>query len=149
MSKRDRKKQQEAYSRRQLYSKAVKNDRGEVLHREVELDPLASQTLMELYVAYERKFGHPPPDDMTLQETALAIGRPMPTEQESVTEVVKMLRQAGVDPHLVWAFEQTSVLLTEDNMHLVDDSVVEVYRRSPETFAKLPAEVQAKYRVLE
>jgi hypothetical protein len=34
-------------------------------------------------------------------------------------QIAQALKQAGIDPALVHAFEQTGLLVTEDNQHLI------------------------------
>lgn len=53
--------------------------------------------------------------------------------------------RAGIEPWKIWAFDQTCVILTDENQHVIDDGVLDRYATAEADFAELPLEEQANY----
>ena len=91
----------------------VEDEQGH-LAREVPLTADAVGLLDEQRRQFRQRFGRDPgPDDL------LFSGAPAFEQVEH--RLVEALKRAGVNPALIHAFEQTGLLVTEDNQHLIPD----------------------------
>jgi hypothetical protein len=80
--------------------------------REVPLSAEALALLEEQRHKFRQQFGRDPgPDD-------LLFGAAPPLEHVE-HQLVEAMKRAGIDPALIHAFEQTGLLVTEDNQHLI------------------------------
>jgi hypothetical protein len=109
----------------------VQDDQGQTA-RQVPLSAEMVALLDQQRQQFRQRFGRDPgPDDLLFQ------GAP-PLEQVE-HHLVQAMRQAGLDPALIHAFEQTGLLVSEDNRHLIpdndlqawDDAVADYRRRHP------------------
>ena len=91
----------------------VEDEQGH-LAGEVPLPADAVALLDEQRRQFRQRFGRDPgPDDL------LFCGAPAFEQVEH--RLVEALKRAGVNPALIHAFEQTGLLVTEDNQHLIPD----------------------------
>ncbi|MCE5185213.1 MAG: hypothetical protein LLF76_03710 [Planctomycetaceae bacterium] len=105
------------------HSFSIKDDAGNVLHREVLLPNEIGDFLAQFGRTFKLMYGVEPPAEMTLAEMAEKIGQPLPSPQEQVDEVIKAMRTAGVREEIIYAFRKTNgLLVTESNQHLINDS---------------------------
>jgi hypothetical protein len=69
---------------------------------------------------FRQRFGRDPgPDDLLFQ------GAP-PLEQVE-HQIAQAMRQAGLDPAFIHAFEQTGLLVSEDNRHKIPDNDLQAW----------------------
>jgi integron integrase len=91
----------------------VEDEQGR-LRREVPLSAEALVLLEEQRQKFRQQFGRDPgPDDLLFFEA--------PPLEHVEHQLVEAMKRAGVDPAVIHAFEQTGLLVTEDNQHLIPD----------------------------
>jgi hypothetical protein len=61
---------------------------------------------------FRQRFGRDPEADE-------AIFFEAPPLEQAEQQIVQAMKQADIDPALIHAFEQTGLLVTEDNQHLI------------------------------
>ena len=84
------------------------------LRREVPLSADARALLETQRQQFRQRFGRDPgPDDL------LFFDAPPPEQVEH--QIVEAMKRAGLDPAFIYAFEQTGLLVTEDNQHLIPE----------------------------
>jgi hypothetical protein len=80
--------------------------------------------LAEQEQRFREKFGRDPgPDDPIFFDPDADEPRPFPVERLE-GETVKVMQQVGFDPAYIYAYQQTGLLLTEQNVHLLSDADV-------------------------
>src|SRR4051812_9593675 len=91
----------------------VEDEDGTVL-KSVPLSPAMKQALEHLHQDFVAEHGREPgPDDR------LFPGLPHPEHLEA--QMAEDMRRAGLDPAFIYAFEQTGLLVTEENRQLISD----------------------------
>jgi hypothetical protein len=89
----------------------VEDQQGHLL-REVPLSAEALALLEEQRQKFRQQFGRDPgPDDLLFFEA--------PPLEQVEHQLVEAMKRAGLDPALIHAVEQTGLLVTEDNQHLI------------------------------
>jgi hypothetical protein len=84
------------------------------LLREVPLSAEALSLLETQLHQFRQRFGRDPgPDDLLFFEA--------PPLEQVEHQIVEAMKRAGLDPALIYAFEQTGQLVTEDNAHLIPE----------------------------
>jgi hypothetical protein len=69
---------------------------------------------------FVERFGREPgPDDKVFFD--------LPPEQELKAEMVATMREAGIRPHLIYAYERTGLMVTEENKHLIPQRDLDEY----------------------
>lgn len=106
---------------RGVESWSIKNEVGDVVEKNIALPPEVSAFLAEILREYEERFGSPPSREMTIGEVAEKVDRPWPTQEEFHAQTAEAMRQAGMRPEFIYAFEKTGRLISEENRHLVDE----------------------------
>ena len=89
----------------------TQDEQGQLL-REVPLPDEALPLLEEQRRKFQQQFGRDPgPDDLLFFDA--------PPLEQVEHQLAQAMRRAGLDPALIHAFEQTGLLVTEDNQHLL------------------------------
>jgi hypothetical protein len=89
-------------------------DEASGVHRSIPMSPELADVLDEQRRKFIEKYGREPgPDDPIFFDT------PHPEHIEH--EMVQAMNAAGIDPAVIYAFEQTGLLVTEQNRHLIPD----------------------------
>jgi hypothetical protein len=104
-------------------------DEDGTIVRSVPLHPEVAARLPELKRDFMEKHGRPMgPDD-------LLFG---PEDPEKLLEfqakVVQVMREDGIAPSLIYAFEKTGILLTDDNRHMMPTSHIEEFEAAVEEY---------------
>ena len=91
----------------------AQDEQGQVC-REVPLSAEAVALLETQRQQFRERFGREPgPDD-------LLLGQAGPVEQVE-HQIVQAMQRAGLPPAFIYAFEQTGLLVSEDNQHLIPE----------------------------
>jgi hypothetical protein len=125
----------------------VEDENGTV-YKSTPMSPAVKQALEQLREAFIAKHGREPgPDDLVFPDL------PHPEHLEHM--MVEDMKAAGMDPAFIYAFEQTGLLVTEQNMHLISDedladwnAAIEEYeakRRKKKRRPKYPLGIVALY----
>jgi hypothetical protein len=89
-------------------------DEDGTVYQSTPMSPEVREALEQLRQAFVAKHGREPgPDD------PLFPAVPHPEHLEAM--MVEDMRAAGLHPALIYAFEQTGLLVTEENQHLIPD----------------------------
>jgi hypothetical protein len=89
--------------------------------REVPLDPETLAALDEQGRKFRQRFGREPgPDDLLFFDA--------PPLEQVEHQLVEAMKRAGIDPALIYAFEQTGLLVTEDNQHLIPERDLQAWQ---------------------
>jgi hypothetical protein len=104
-----------------------RNSQGK-LTKQVELSEDTTRMLEDHMEQLEKDLGRPLEDDDLLFPELAAMD-----QDELTTIIVRHLTRAGIDPAFIYAFQQTGLLITEDNIDRVsstdrqewDDAVAE------------------------
>lgn len=84
-------------------------------------------TLKEQRLKFIDQHGREPgPDDHVFFD--------MPPFEHVEHAMVEAMKQAGIDPAIVYAFEQTGLLVTEDNQSLISDAEMAEWRAAIEEY---------------
>jgi hypothetical protein len=104
------------------------DEEGKIV-RSAPLHPEVADLLTELQRAFMERHGrHMQPDD-------LLVGPEDPKELlEFQAKVVKVMREDRIAPSLIYAFEKTGILLTEENRHMMPTSQVEEFEAAVEEY---------------
>ncbi len=82
--------------------------------RQIPLSPEASALLEEQERRFRQRFGRDPgPDDRVFFDA--------PPLEQVEHQLVEAMKQAGIDPAIIHAFEKTGLLVTEENQHLIPE----------------------------
>ncbi len=104
------------------------DENGDVV-RSAPLHPEVAALLPELQRAFMEKHGR------RMQPDDLLVGPEDPKELlEFQAKVVKTMREDGIAPSLIYAFEKTGILLTEENRHMMPTSQVEEFEAAVEEY---------------
>jgi hypothetical protein len=91
----------------------VRDEEGHLL-RQIPLSAEARALLEAQRQQFRQHFGRDPgPDDQIFVDA--------PPQEQAEHQIVEALKRAGVHPALIYAFEQTGLLVTEDNEHLIPE----------------------------
>ncbi len=89
----------------------VEDEQGQ-LGREVPLSAEALEALQAQRQQLQQHFGRDPgPEDPLFFDA--------PPLEQVEHQIAQAMQQAGIDPALIYAFEQTGLLVTEENQHLI------------------------------
>jgi hypothetical protein len=84
------------------------------LYRSVPIPPEVKEVLGQLRQAFVAKYGREPgPEDRVFPD--------LPHPEHLEARMAEDMKRAGLDPALVYAFEKTGLLVTEQNQHLIPD----------------------------
>ena len=86
--------------------------------KNVPLTPVTKKILAEQLEAFRKKFGREPgPDDPIFFDPEKEV--PTPISEETLNSAFREAAKAtGLDPVLVYAFEKTGLIVTEDNLNV-------------------------------
>jgi hypothetical protein len=107
----------------------------EKVSREIPLSPELHELLVQRKAEMEKKLGRPVrPDDLIFPELAAL------SEEQFMTQATADMRQVGIPPALIYAYEKTGLMVTETNQHLIPDvdlaaweaAIEEYYAAHPE-----------------
>jgi len=106
----------------------VEDEAGTVF-KSMPMPPEVREALDQLHQEFVTKHGREPgPDDLLLPDV------PHPEHLEAM--IVEDMKAAGLAPDLIYAFEKTGLLVTEQNQHLIPekdlakwDAAIEEYER--------------------
>jgi hypothetical protein len=91
----------------------VRDEQGQ-LFREVPLPAQARPILEAQRQQFRQRLGRDPgPDDLFFGDAALL--------EQVEHEIVEAMKRAGLDPAFIYAFEQTGLLVSADNQHLIPE----------------------------
>lgn len=86
----------------------------------IELTPKAVEALEQQRVAFVEKFGREPgPDDPIFFDPDADTPQQI-DEEKAARMMIAAFKRAGVPGNLIWAFEKTGLILTEDTYHKAD-----------------------------
>ena len=89
-------------------------DEAANIYKSTPMTPEVRETLEQLRQAFVARHGREPgPDDLLFPDL------PHPEHLEAM--MVEDMKAAGLDPAFIYAFEQTGLLVTEQNQHLIPD----------------------------
>ena len=94
--------------------------------RKIPLNPETRDALLAQTKAFKAKFGHDPgPGNPVFFDPNSATPKPMNADVVSM-EICKAMVAAGIRPALVYAYQKTGRLLTEENsVHLTEEEIAE------------------------
>jgi hypothetical protein len=75
----------------------------------------------------------PPPLGGASRPDDLLFGDAPPLEQVE-HQIVQAMKRAGIHPALIHAFEQTGLLVTEDNQHLIPDTDLRAWQAAVDAY---------------
>lgn len=89
------------------------------------------------------KFGRDPgPDDPVFFDPDAEEPRPTPVVKIE-SEAVAAMEKAGINPALIYAHQQTGLIVTADNQHLLDDADLDEWNDAIDRYRRLHASVDA------
>jgi hypothetical protein len=106
----------------------------------IPLRPEAVAALKDLREAFIRKFGRPPgPDDPLFFDPEADTPRPIPLHRAH-QDIRKLLASSGAPPEVIYAFEKTGRIVTEQNKRFLtkaeirewEAAILEFRRTAPE-----------------
>jgi hypothetical protein len=104
------------------------DDKGNIV-RAAPLQPDVAALFPELQRAFMERHGR------RMQPDDLLVGPEDPKELlEFQAKVVKIMREDGIAPSLIYAFEKTGILLTEENRRMMPTSQVEEFEAAVEEY---------------
>jgi hypothetical protein len=104
------------------------DDEGKIV-RSAPLHPEVAAMLPEFERDFMEKHGR------RMQRDDLLVGPEDPKELlEFQARAVKVMREDGIAPSLIYAFEKTGILLTEENRHMMPTSQVEEFEAAVEEY---------------
>jgi hypothetical protein len=97
--------------------------------RSAPLQPEVAALLPELQRAFMERHGR------RMRSDDLLVGPEDPKQLlDFQSKVVKIMREDGIAPSLIYAFEKTGILLTEENRHMMPTSQVEEFEAAVEEY---------------
>jgi hypothetical protein len=97
----------------------VEDEQGQA-YREVPLSAEARTLVEDRREKFRQHFGRDPgPDDLLFFEA--------PALEQVEHHLVQAMKRAGIDPALIFAFEQTGLLVTADNQHLIPEQDLQAW----------------------
>jgi hypothetical protein len=88
----------------------------------IRMHPEVHNALLEQRAAFVEKFGREPgPDDPVFFDPDAATPQPFP-RQTYHDGMIEMLRAMGAAPEIIYAFEKTGRIVTNDNMAYLTDA---------------------------
>lgn len=91
----------------------------------IKLSPQAAEAIEKLRQAFIDKFGREPgPEDPVLFDPDADEPQPLPAEKV-VAQTVEAMTAAKVDPRIIWAFTRTGLMVTEQDLPLLDPDDLE------------------------
>jgi hypothetical protein len=104
----------------------VEDDEGNTF-KSIPISPDLADVLQEQRRKFIEKFGREPgPKDQ------IFFDMPHPEHIEHMT--VEAMKEAGIDPAIIYAYEKTGRLVTEDNQHLLSDADMEEWDAALEEY---------------
>jgi hypothetical protein len=104
----------------------VEDDEGTV-SKSIPISPDMREILTEQHRKFVEKFGREPgPEDKVCFDT------PHPEQVEHMT--VQAMKEAGIDPAIIYAYEKTGRLITEDNQHLLSEADLDEWNAAIEEY---------------
>ncbi len=99
------------------YGKALdyeEDDEGN-LFKAIPISKDMAEVLKEQHRKFVEKFGREPgPDDKVFFD--------MPHPEQIEHQTVEAMKKVGIDPALIYAYEKTGRIVTEDNQHLLSEA---------------------------
>jgi hypothetical protein len=107
--------------------------------REIPLGPEAMQAIQSQLQMFREKFGRDPePEEPIFFDPDSPVPKPFNVD-DFTARMVKLMREAGIRPALIWAFVKTGRIVSDQNMHLLtqDDldewaEAIREYEENPE-----------------
>ncbi len=92
--------------------------------KSIPLAPEAVAAMKNLREAFIQKFGRPPgPDDLVFFDPEADTPRPMPPDRAH-QEIRELLVASGASPEIIYAFEKTGQIVTEQNKRFLTKAVL-------------------------
>jgi hypothetical protein len=108
----------------------VEDGQGQLL-REVPLSPAQLAVIEQQWQKFRQQFGRDPgPDDRLFFDA--------PHLEHVEHHLVEAMRRAGLDPAFIRAFEQTGLLVTADNQHLIPERDLQAWQAAVAAFRARP-----------
>jgi hypothetical protein len=102
----------------------------------IPLSEEAVETLKEANQAFIDKFGREPgPGEPILFDPDFDVPTPF-TEEKLTAKMVDAMRHAGIREVLIYAYEKTGVIVTEQNRHLIDPNDLAEYEAACAEFER-------------
>jgi SEC-C motif len=102
-------------------------DEGGDLYRSTPISPEVAEVLEQQRQQFIEKFGREPgPDDPVFSDL------PHPEHLEAM--MVEDMTKAGIDPAIIYAFEKTGRLVTEENQHLLPAKALDEWQAAIEEY---------------
>lgn len=100
-------------------------------------------------VRFREKFGRDPgPQDPLFFDPDADEPRPIPVVKIEA-EAVAAMERAGLPPELIYAYQQTGLIVTADNQHLLDEADLDEWNDAIDRYRRLHAAVDADPDTLE
>lgn len=91
----------------------LEDDDGKI-YKSLPMSPEVKAMLEQLRQAFIAKYGREPgPGDLLFPD--------MPHPEHLEAMMVEGMKEAGMDPAIIYAFEKTGLLVTEQNQHLISE----------------------------
>ena len=104
----------------------VEDDAGEIARR-LPIDPMLKELLDIQLEKFREQFGRDPgPDDKIFFDA--------PPVEHAEFELVKIMKQNGIDGALIYAFEKTGLLVTEENRDLIPEQDLAEWEQAIEEY---------------
>ena len=100
-------------------------DEARNTYQSIPMSPEVAEVLQEQRRRFIDKYGREPgPDDPVFFD--------MPPLERIEHQMVEAMKQAGLDPAIIYAYEKTGRLVTEQNQHLLPDSALDEWQAAIE-----------------
>jgi hypothetical protein len=107
--------------------------------RTIEMTPEMEATVIQQLARFREKFGREPgPDDPLFFDPDLDVPTPL-TAPKIENAVVESMIAVGIHPKFIYAYQQAGVLITEDNIDMVDDAAIQDWTDAVERYEALHA----------
>lgn len=101
---------------------SIKGENGDVIVKGGVFPEELSSQVENLFQEYREMYGASPPADMNLGELLSKVGHSVPTNESYINEMAHLMKEAGISPEIIYAFQKTDgLLVTEFNQHLIND----------------------------
>ena len=109
----------------------LEDDEGNI-KRSVPLSSEMADIIEQQRLKFVAKFGHEPgPEDEIFFD--------MPPQEHIEHETVEAMKKAGLNPAFIYAYEQTGLIVTEVNMHLVPNIELDAWQAAIEEYEAIHA----------
>lgn len=104
------------------------------------------EVIEQARVEFVKKFGREPRDDDPLIFDP-RCETPTPMDPEEVGQMmISAMADAGIDTRLIYLYEKTGLILTEDNMEMAGAEAVEEWNAVSSEWDRLPRQAKRSYR---